>query len=215
MQGLAHYQSYLSTDQQRKLAAVLSGALTTAPFYTPTMPNTGQPFSVLETNCGPLGWVSDKNGYRYQPHHPVTKTPWPPIPEMLLKIWREVSGYDHEPEAALLNYYHPAARMGLHQDKDEEAEEAPVVSLSLGLSARFRFGGQRRRDPTQSYLLASGDVIVFGGKARLCYHGIDRILKTPPKGREADVQQLAAEVGALADQQPGRLNITLRRVTKP
>ncbi|GJM03278.1 MAG: hypothetical protein DHS20C08_17790 [Rhodomicrobium sp.] len=134
---------------------------------------------------------------------------------MLLKIWREVSGYDHGPEAALLNYYHPSARMGLHQDKDEEAEEAPVVSLSLGLSARFRFGGQRRRDPTQSYLLVSGDVIVFGGKARLCYHGIDRILKTPPKGREADVQQLAAEVGALANQQPGRLNITLRRVTKP
>jgi alkylated DNA repair protein (DNA oxidative demethylase) len=121
------------------------------------------------------------------------------MPQMLLDLWREVARYPAPPEACLVNYYSGTARMGLHQDRDEEDFDAPVVSVSLGDSAIFRAGGRSRRDPTQTYELRSGDVVVLGGEERLAFHGIDRILP--------GTSDLLAE--------GGRLNLTLRRVTKP
>jgi alkylated DNA repair protein (DNA oxidative demethylase) len=156
--------------------------------------------SVRMTNCGPLGWVTDKErGYRYQATHPETGRPWPPIPPRLLDLWNEVGGYLAPPEACLVNYCAGAAKMGLHQDKDEEDFAAPVLSVSLGDTGLFRVGGPSRKDPTEAFELKSGDVVVLGGADRLAFHGIDRILP--------GTSDLIAE--------GGRLNLTLRRVTKP
>ena len=116
-------------------------ALEDAPFYRPVMPGSGKAFSVEETNFGPLGWVSDKSGYRYQATHPVTGKPWPAIPQTLLALWDEIAGDAGSPQCCLVNLYRAGARMGLHQDKDEAALAAPVVSVSLGDEAVFRIGG--------------------------------------------------------------------------
>jgi DNA oxidative demethylase len=170
-----------------------------APLFTPHMPKTGQPFSVRITNCGPLGWVADATGYRYQPHHPQTGAPWPPMPAILLAAWRDLADYPYPPEACLVNVYAPSARMGLHQDRDEHDFSAPVVSLSLGQSCLFRVGGSNRNDPTRSFRLASGDAVVLGRDARLAFHGVDRIIRGTstllPDG--------------------SRINLTLRRVNEP
>jgi alkylated DNA repair protein (DNA oxidative demethylase) len=143
--------------------------------------------------------VSDRSGYRYQAVHPETGQSWPPIPDMVLEIWRKVSGYPHDPQACLVNYYAQGAKMGLHRDEDEEDFAAPVVSISLGDTAVFRIGGAERGGKTGTLKLSSGDVLVMGGAARLCYHGIDRIL--------------TGTSTLLKD--GGRINLTLRRVTKP
>ena len=176
---------------------VLRGAVAQAPLFTPVMPRTGRPFSVRMTNLGTLGWVSDQKGYRYQPLHPETGKPWPAMPPMLLDIWARVSKVQQAPEACLVNFYQQGAKMGLHQDKDEEDFSAPVVSVSLGDAAVFRLGGTERGGKTQTLKLSSGDVVVMGGKARLCFHGIDRVL--------AGTSTLLKE--------GGRINLTLRRVT--
>ncbi|WP_262297357.1 alpha-ketoglutarate-dependent dioxygenase AlkB family protein [Microvirga sesbaniae] len=197
--GLTYYPDYLDRAAQERLLESLRGITRQAPLYSPRMPRTGKPFSVRMTNAGRLGWVSDVNGYRYQPTHPETGRPWPAMPEQVLRAWEELSGYPHPPDACLINFYEPAARMGLHQDRDEEEFDAPVVSLSLGDTALFRYGGLERRDPTRSVKLRSGDAIVFGGPARLIYHGIDRLVPG-----SADLLP-----------QGGRLNLTLRRVEKP
>jgi alkylated DNA repair protein (DNA oxidative demethylase) len=195
--GVVHYPGYFDSEQSRTLLALLRQVAEAAPFFTPTMPRTGKPFSVRMTNCGSLGWVSDQAGYRYQPQHPVTGAAWPPIPDSLKALWHKVAPDAPEPEACLVNYYAEHARMGLHQDRDEQMFDAPVVSVSLGDTALFRIGGTDRRDPTRSFRLQSGDVVVFGGPARLAFHGIDRIY---------------AGSSTLLDK-GGRLNLTLRRVT--
>jgi DNA alkylation damage repair protein AlkB len=105
------------------------------------MPRTGKPLSVRMSNCGPLGWVADTSGYRYQAKHPVTGKPWPPIPTLLMDLWAAVAPDAAEPQACLINWYQPDAKMGLHQDRDEQAFDAPVVSVSLGDDALFRLGG--------------------------------------------------------------------------
>lgn len=189
---------------QDRLIAMVRAATDVAPFFSPTMPRTGKPFSVRMSNLGPLGWVSDTTGgYRYQATHPQTGEPWPPIPEAVMAIWQAVSGYAHPPEACLINYYAPGSRMGLHQDADEDDFAAPVVSISLGDTALFRIGGTARKDPTRSLKLTSGDVVVLGGDARRAFHGIDRIY--------------AGTSTLLRDWFPqgGRINLTLRRVAKP
>ena len=215
MQGFDHHPSFLDETQQHQLLQDIQTVLQQAPLYTPTMPRTGKPFSVKETNCGPLGWVSDKSGYRYQPAHPVTGQPWPPMPPLLLEIWRQVASYDHPPEAALINYYTPDARMSLHQDSNEQDFEAPVVSVSLGQSATFRLGGAERTSPTRSFPLHAGDVMVMGGDARMCFHGIDRILKSPPPDLFTNASLPVEDMQRITSLGPGRLNITLRRVNKP
>lgn len=194
--GLLYHPDYLDRPAQETLLASLRDITRAAPLYVPRMPRTGKPFSVRMTNCGPLGWVSDVSGYRYQPCHPETGKPWPPMPDQVLRAWEELSLYPHPPDACLINFYEPSARMGMHQDKDEEELAAPVVSLSLGDTALFRYGGLDRRDSTRSVRLHSGDAIVFGGPARLIHHGIDRLLPGT-----SDLLP-----------QGGRLNVTLRRV---
>jgi len=197
--GVTHWPGYLDSGEQAALVTELREAARQAPFFVPRMPKTGKPFSVRMTNLGLLGWVSDERGYRYQPTHPETGEPWPPMPERLLRAWEELAAYPHPPEACLVNFYEATAKMGLHQDRDEQDFDAPVLSLSLGDTAVFRIGGAVRGGKTVSLKLASGDALSFGGQARLAYHGIDRIL--------------AGSSGLLP--QAGRINLTLRRVTKP
>ncbi len=133
--GLRYLPGYLAPAGQQSLLAELRGLLQGSPFFTPIMPRTGRPFTVRMTNLGSLGWVSDRAGYRYQATHPETGKPWPTIPESILRVWRAVSGYPHEPEACLVNFYRQGAKMGLHRDEDEEDFSAPVVSISLGDTA--------------------------------------------------------------------------------
>jgi alkylated DNA repair protein (DNA oxidative demethylase) len=197
--GFRFIPGYLDRDGQRELLAAVRAVIAAAPLYTPRMPQSGRPFSVRMTNCGPLGWVSDISGYRYQPTHPETGKPWPPIPAIVMQAWEALSGHPSPPEACLVNYYAANTRMGLHQDKDEADFAAPVVSLSLGDTALFRLGGVKRRDPTRSFRLSSGDAVVLGGDSRLAFHGVDRIIN----GTSA----LLAE--------GGRFNLTLRRVSAP
>jgi alkylated DNA repair protein (DNA oxidative demethylase) len=197
--GLRVVPGYLDRRAQEELLAALREVMRRAPVYTPRMPKSGQPLSVRMTNCGGLGWMTDQDGYRYQPNHPQTGEPWPPIPETLLAAWRDLSSYPHPPEACLVNVYGPTARMGLHQDRDEDDMSAPVVSLSLGDSCLFRIGGAKRNDPTRAFRLASGDAVVLGGSARLAFHGVDRII--------SGTSTLLPE--------GGRINLTLRRVTRP
>jgi len=197
--GVVHWPGKLAPEEQAALVAELRAVARKAPFFQPRMPKSGTPFSVRMTNCGSLGWVSDIDGYRYQAEHPETGEPWPIMPAPLLDLWRELADYPHPPEACLVNFYAGGAKMGLHQDRDEQDFDAPVLSVSLGDAALFRIGGTTRGGKTTSLKLASGDVLLFGGEARLAYHGIDRIL--------SGSSTLLSE--------GGRINLTLRRVTKP
>ena len=194
--GLLYRPGFFDRAGQEALVADLRTAVRLAPLFTPRMPRTAKPFSVRMTNCGELGWVSDETrGYRYQAVHPETGEPWAPIPALAPKAWDD-SGFPAPPQAGLVNFYDAKARMGLHQDRDEKALDAPVVSISLGDACLFRFGGTTRGGPTKSIRLESGDLVVIGGASRLCFHGVDRIYP--------GTSTLLAEAG--------RINLTLRRV---
>ena len=198
--GVRHVPAFLGAEEQGALLDDIRAIVARAPLFVPAMPRTGKEMSVRMTNCGALGWVTDQaRGYRYQATHPVTGDPWPPIPDRLLALWDSVSGYPHPPEACLVNFYDAGAKMGLHQDRDEQEFGAPVVSLSLGDACLFRVGGLRRQDKTVSFRLESGDLVVLGGEGRLAFHGVDRIY--------ADTSPLLKN--------GGRINLTLRRVTRP
>lgn len=146
-----------------------------APFRHLVTPG-GHRMSVAMTNCGRVGWVSDRSGYRYDAIDPESGHPWPPMPAVFAQIAREAAakaGFaDFRPDACLINRYEPGAKLSLHQDKDELDFNAPIVSLSLGLPATFLFGGLNRSDKTVRYRLTHGDVVVWGGPARLAYHGV-------------------------------------------
>ncbi len=196
--GVAYWPEFFAPARQAALLQEVLSRVAQAPFYRPTMPRSGKPLSVEMTNFGPLGWITDQaNGYRYEPAHPVTGKPWPEMPDVLLALWADVTGYEAPPEACLVNLYRTDTRMGLHRDQDEEPKDAPVLSVSLGDTALFRFGGSSRRDPTRTLKLASGDVLMFGGPARLMFHGVDRIQ--------------AGSSGLMPG--GGRINLTLRRAT--
>ncbi|QRM53679.1 alpha-ketoglutarate-dependent dioxygenase AlkB [Sinorhizobium sp. BG8] len=195
--GFRYLPDFLSREHQQALVAAIRNVVLEAPLYTPEMPRTGKPMSVRMTNCGDLGWVTDRErGYRYQERHPVTGRPWPAIPPQLLDLWQSVSGYDKMPEACLVNFYGAEAKMGMHQDRDETDLAAPVVSVSLGDQCQFRIGGPARSDPTRSFRLSSGDVVVLGGRSRLSFHGVDRVFPTT----------------STLLKNGGRINLTLRRV---
>ena len=191
--GFRLWPAALSPDAQTALVVEVMAALEVAPLYQPVTPG-GRPFSVQVSNFGPLGWVSDRGGYRYQSTHPETGRPWPAIPTVLLDLWHATVGWPTPPDACLVNLYRDAAKMGLHQDKDEADLGAPVLSVSLGDTATFRIGGADG-GRTTTLKLDSGDVCALTGPARLARHGIDRVLagssRLIPGG--------------------GRLNLTLRR----
>jgi alkylated DNA repair protein (DNA oxidative demethylase) len=193
-EGFHLYSGFLDADAQARLREEVLAATATAPFHHPQTPGGGR-MSVAITAMGDLGWTSDAKGYRYQSRHPLTGRPWPAIPPRLLHIWSALSGTKVPPDSCLVNIYGPGARMGLHQDRDEADLTFPVLSISLGDTALFRIGGESRRAPTRSLTLASGDVCVLSGRARLAFHGVDRILagssRLLPGG--------------------GRINLTLRR----
>jgi alkylated DNA repair protein (DNA oxidative demethylase) len=168
------WREKFSPLQQKHLLDEVMARLKQAPLYRPVMPKTGKAFSVEESNFGQLGWVADKSGYRYQPAHPVTGAPWPDIPQALLDLWDEINP-GPGPQCCLVNFYSAGAKMGLHQDLDEKDQSAAVIGVSLGDEALFRIGAVARGGRTTSIALASGDVVAFGGVARLAYHGIDRI----------------------------------------
>ena len=194
------WRGFFDFGAQQKLLETIRTATAKAPLFVPRMPKTGKEMSVRMTNLGPLGWVTDQqNGYRYQSVHPDTGRNWPDIPQELLYLWDTVADYPHPPEACLVNYYSDDAKMGMHQDRDEEMFEAPVVSVSLGNECLFRVGGTTRGGKTRSFRLRSGDVMMLSGPARLAYHGVDRIY--------ADTNDLLKN--------GGRINLTLRRVNEP
>jgi len=189
------HPSALDAEAQQALIAEVLKAVDNAPFYQPVTP-WGKPMSALQTSLGPLGWITDRGGYRYEARHPVTKSPWPAIPEMLLALWRGYADPGRPPDSCLVNLYRGDAKMGMHQDADEADLDAPVLGVSLGDTAVFRLGGLARKDPSVTLKLQSGDINVLAGAARRAYHGVDRILcgssQLIPGG--------------------GRINLTLRRV---
>ncbi|NEX92866.1 alpha-ketoglutarate-dependent dioxygenase AlkB [Caulobacter sp. 17J65-9] len=191
--GFQLHRGALDRDAQAALVAEVMARVEAAPFFRPVT-RTGKPFSVEMTNLGPLGWVSDRGGYRYQPLHPESGRPWPDMPAVLLELWRRYGGSDAAPDACLVNLYREGAKMGLHQDRDEADFGQPVVSVSLGDTAVFRIG-PAGGGSTATVRLESGDLCVLGGEARLARHGVDRVL------------------GGSSTLVPGggRLNLTLRR----
>ncbi|WP_371396825.1 alpha-ketoglutarate-dependent dioxygenase AlkB [Fretibacter rubidus] len=196
-QGFAHYPLYFDPAQQAALIDAVKAGVSQAPFYQPTMPRTGAPLSVVMSNFGSLGWVTDKEkGYRYEAVHPKTGMPWAALPDALLTLWHKVTDCPVAPEACLINWYRAGAKMGMHVDNDEKEVRAPVVSVSLGDPATFRIGGPKRGGRARSVKLQSGDVVVLAGEARLCHHGVSKI----DYGQSALVPR------------GGRINLTMRRV---
>lgn len=157
------------------LLQALGGVLTAAPLRHLTTPG-GHTMSVAMSNCGPLGWVSDRRAYRYEALDPLSGQPWPAMPGLLHELAvaaARAAGYpEFMPDACLINQYLPGSKLSLHQDRDEQDFSAPIVSVSLGLPAVFLFGTERRADRPQRYRLQHGDVVVWGGAARLAFHGV-------------------------------------------
>ena len=195
IRGFQIHKGFLERAGQEEIVRALREVAQEAPFFAPETAR-GRKMSVRMTSAGRVGWVTDRRGYRYEPHHPEGMD-WPAIPEGILDIWRELVGAARLPDSCLVNFYGEGARMGMHQDKDEDDFSWPVVSLSLGDSGLFRMGNVEKGGKTESIWLESGDIVVMGGAARLAYHGVDRIRfgssSLLPKG--------------------GRINVTLRAVS--
>jgi alkylated DNA repair protein (DNA oxidative demethylase) len=185
-------------DEAAALVDEIARVAGAAPFRHLVTPG-GFTMSVAMTNCGRVGWVSDRSGYRYDPIDPDTGSNWPPLPPLFLDVARRAAseagfeGYD--PDACLINRYAPGSKLGMHQDRDENDKWAPIVSVSLGVPAVFLWGGKRRGDPVRRIRVESGDVAVWGGPARFVYHGV-----SPLKAGEHPL------TGAT------RLNLTFRKV---
>jgi alkylated DNA repair protein (DNA oxidative demethylase) len=179
------------------LLAALSAVASAAPFRHMVTPG-GYRMSVAMTNCGPVGWVTDRTGYRYDARDPQTGRPWPGMPPVFRELARRAAqraGFaDFDPDACLVNRYAPGSKLSLHQDHDERDFAQPIVSVSLGLPATFLFGGERRSERPRRLRLVHGDVVVWGGPARMSFHGIDTL-------REGDHPMTG----------PLRYNLTFRR----
>ena len=194
--GAVVLRGHALADEDALLAA-LEGVLAAAPPRHMVVPG-GHRMSVAMTNCGDLGWVSEDCGYRYDPVDPQSGRPWPPLPrafrDLAVRAATAAGFPAFAPDACLVNRYAPGARLSLHRDADERDRSQPIVSLSLGLPATFLFGGLRRNEPTVAVPVAHGDVVVWGGPARLRYHG---------------VRPLSAGVHARLG--PQRINLTFRK----
>ena len=160
---------------ESELVTALRDIANQAPFRHMMTPG-GHLMSVAMTNCGPLGWVTDRTGYRYDGNDPETGKPWPTMPAAFCRLAAQAAAqagfFEFSPDACLINRYEPGARMSMHQDKDEHDFGAPIVSVSLGLPAIFLFGGLKRSDKPRRFRLQHGDVVVWGGPARLAFHGV-------------------------------------------
>ncbi|MCR8724421.1 alpha-ketoglutarate-dependent dioxygenase AlkB family protein [Frigidibacter sp. ROC022] len=196
VRGVQVFPGFLDVPEQVALLAELRRVVAAAPLFSPQT-RMGGKMSVRMTSAGEYGWYSDRRGYRYVTEHPLTGAPWPPIPPAALAVWRAVAGVARLPECCLVNFYQGAARMGLHQDRDEADFTMPVVSISLGDEARFRIGSVERGGKTESVWLRSGDVAVLAGPARLVHHGVDKV----------------AEGSSTLLPRGGRINLTMRVVT--
>lgn len=194
LSGFTLLPGRLDRAAQTALVDAVLTATRIAPFHRQVTPG-GKVMSVEMTGLGPLSWITDAGGYRYEPRHPLTGEPWPPMPGALRDLWAELADARVPADACLVNLYRAGAKMGLHRDEDEADFRFPVLSVSLGDTAVFRIGGLKRTDPTRSVRLASGDVCLLGGDARMAFHGVDRVLSGSstliPGG--------------------GRINLTLRR----
>lgn len=199
--GARHWPGLVPPDAAEALARDVLSRCTGAGWLAPVTPG-GQPFSVRQMNLGPLGWVSDRRGYRYQDRHPVSNEDWPRMPTAVLEIWCQLIPDAPAPECCLVNHYTDSAKMGLHRDADEDDQTTPILSVSLGAPARFRLGGPKKGDPARSIVLRHGDVLVMNGPSRRHHHGVDRLIHD-------DDLFAAAPPGWLE----GRLSLTLRRVT--
>ena len=188
-------------DAAEALLASVAEVAAAAP-WRHMVARTGHAMSVAMTNCGALGWTSDRSGYRYAPADPLTGRPWPALPPAFAALAHAAAADaglgPFEPDACLVNRYAPGARMGLHQDRDEPDLSAPIVSVSLGLPATFLWGGPRRTDKPARHRLEHGDVVVWGGPARLAFHGI-----APLPAGEHNLTGAA------------RINLTFRRARPP
>lgn len=191
--GALWWPGWLDRPTQEALVSAIRSVVAAAPLFAPET-RTG-PMSVRMTSAGRLGWVADRHGYRYAAVHP-RGSPWPPVPEAVLSVWRALSGWPDDPDCCLVNWYGPDARMGMHQDRDEGRFDAPVLSISLGDTAVFRLGGPTRGGRTRRIDLSSGDVLILTGPSRLAFHGVARILPGTSTLLPA----------------PGRINLTCRVV---
>jgi len=194
LSGFTLLPGRLDAAAQAALVETVLAAAVAAPFHQQATPG-GKVMSVAMTGLGPLSWVTDARGYRYEAINPRTGQPWPAMPAILEDLWRELADPVVPADACLVNLYREGARVSLPRDPDEADFGFPVLSVSLGDTAIFRIGGLKRTDPTRSVRLASGDVCLLAGDSRLAFHGVDRILagssRLVPGG--------------------GRINLTLRR----
>ena len=195
-EGAKLFRNRLTLTEQRAILDDVAAILDEAPPFRPQMP-TGPYMINSLTNCGSLGWISDKRGYRYEPVHPVTGKPWPPIPKRVLDCARDLAAF--EPDACLVNLYAADGKLSLHRDYDEADFKWPIVSFSFGNDAEFLLGGMKRSDRTIPLTLHSGDVLVLGDESRLRYHGVRRI-----RPGTSPIAHKALPEG-------GRINLTLRR----
>jgi alkylated DNA repair protein (DNA oxidative demethylase) len=200
--GVTLLTGMLSDEEQYEILDAIAEVIAKAPLFRPRMPTGPYMINTL-TNCGDVGWVSDKRGYRYQETHPETGRRWPPIPRAVIDVAREAAldacDIDFEPDACLVNVYQADGKLSLHRDYDEADFKWPIVSLSFGEAADFALGGLKRGDRTIPICLVSGDVLVIGGESRLRYHGVKKIRPgTSPIAHPVLPER-------------GRVNLTLRR----
>lgn len=178
--GFYLFKSYLTPHLQIEIVEATRKIVRESPLFVPTMPFRGTPFGYCMTNCGDLGWVSDRTGYRYQPEHPTTQKRFPTIParirELAVTLAVEVGWTDFNPETCLINFYKKGETLGLHQDQSEQNLTAPIISISLGDTGIFLLGGERRTDATKKYILQSGDCLVMSSKSRNYFHGFSGII---------------------------------------
>jgi alkylated DNA repair protein (DNA oxidative demethylase) len=172
--GLVYLRGFALSNEDHLLAN-LRAVIAAAPLRTMMTPM-GYPMSVATTSCGRLGWVGDTTGYGYSPQDPISQLPWPTMPESFIQLAQSaanLAGFNNfSPDACLINQYQVGTKMGLHRDKDERDFTQPIVSVSLGIPARFQFGGNKRSDKPMQILLNHGDVVVWGGASRMYYHGV-------------------------------------------
>ncbi|MCE9521341.1 MAG: alpha-ketoglutarate-dependent dioxygenase AlkB [Alphaproteobacteria bacterium] len=200
--GASLFRNRLTLVEQREILDAVERIMAEAPPFRPQMP-TGPYMINSLTNCGPLGWISDRRGYRYEPTHPTTGKTWPPIPAAVLAcaraLTKEAGLGDYDPDACLVNIYEATGKLSLHRDFDEADFRWPIVSFSFGNDADFLLGGLTRGDRTTLLTLHSGDVFVLGGPSRARYHGVRRI-----RPGTSPLTHNALPLG-------GRINLTLRR----